>query len=76
MTQDNGKRKKILGAILAIFIFVLWTVIDLYMLPIIGLDYSFWEFPIYISWALISIVCFGVLFWTGWFPMRQDESLE
>jgi len=77
MLQDSVKRKKLLGAIIATFVFVLWIFVDIYIFPLFGLtSYQLYEVLAYGSWTIIIIICFGILAWSGWFPMRQDESPE
>jgi hypothetical protein len=75
MLQDSIKRKKLLGAIIATFIFVLWIFVDIYIFPLFGLtSYTLYEVLAYGSWIIIIFICFGILSWAGWFPMTQDES--
>jgi len=77
MLQDSATRKKLLGAILATFIFVLWIFVDIYIFPLFGLtSYTLYEVLAYGSWIIIIFICFGILSWSGWFPMRQNISLE
>jgi len=76
MLQASANYKKILGVIVAVSIFVFWIFFDLNMIPLLGLSYSYYELVSYGSWAIIALLCFGILVWTGWFPMRQTESTE
>ena len=77
MIQDNAKQKKLLGAILATFIFVLWIFVDIYIFPLFGLtSYALYEVLAYGSWIIIILICFGILSLSGWFPMRQNETPE
>ena len=76
MHQAIINHKKLLGGIVAAAIFVFWILIDLNMFPLLGLSYSYYELLSYGSWAIISLLCFGVLAWTGWFPMHQNDSPE
>jgi hypothetical protein len=75
MLQDNAKRKKLLGGIIAASVFVLWIIVDLYIFPLFGLtSYSLYEILAYGSWTIITLICFGILVWAGWFPMRRQSS--
>ena len=76
MSQDNGKRRRITGTVAAVTLFVAWIFIDLYVFPLIGVatNYPLYELVTYGSWAVIALVCFLLLSWAGWFPMRIHES--
>ena len=75
MLQDSANRKKLLGGILATFVFVLWIFVDVYIFPLFGLtSYTLYEVLAYGSWIIIILVCFGILAWTGWFPLRDQSS--
>jgi len=76
MLQASTRGKKLLGGIVAVSIFVFWILIDLCMFPILSLSYSYYELLSYGSWAIISLICFGILFWAGWFPMRDQPSKQ
>ncbi|MGY5858723.1 MAG: hypothetical protein RTU63_05085 [Candidatus Thorarchaeota archaeon] len=74
MVQDGAKRKKLLGGIIATLIFVLWIFVDIYIFPLFGLtSYSLYEILAYGSWTLIILICFAILFWAGFFPMRAES---
>ena len=77
MNQDSTKHKKLLGAIIATTIFVGWIFIDLYIFPLFGLtSYTLYELLAYGSWIIITLLCFGILAWAGWFPMRDQSTDE
>ena len=75
MSQDDGNRRRIIGTIAAVFLFIAWIVIDLYVFPLIGIstNYPLYELVAYGSWAVIALICFLLLSWAGWFPMRTRE---
>ncbi|MHA1964744.1 MAG: hypothetical protein ACXACG_12645 [Candidatus Thorarchaeota archaeon] len=75
MSQDIGNRRRIIGTVAAVSLFIAWIVIDLYVFPLIGIatNYPLYELVTYGSWAVIALVCFLLLSWAGWFPMRQHE---
>jgi len=75
MSQDDGNRRRIIGTIAAVFLFIAWIVIDLYVFPLIGIstNYPLYELVAYGSWAVIALICFILLSWAGWFPMRTRE---
>ncbi|MFW9839100.1 MAG: hypothetical protein ACFFE7_16410 [Candidatus Thorarchaeota archaeon] len=77
MSQDNENRRRIIGTVSSIGLFISWILIDLYIFPLIGIteNYPTYELVTYGSWALIALVCFLLLSWAGWFPMRKiDET--
>ena len=75
MSQDNDNRRRIIGTVAAVSLFIAWILLDLYVFPLIGLliNYPFYELVTYGSWAVIALVCFLLLSWAGWFPMRRHE---
>jgi hypothetical protein len=75
MSQDNGIHRRTIGTVASIILFVSWIVIDLYVFPLIGIsdNYQLYELITYGSWAVIALVCFLMLSWAGWFPMRKSE---
>ena len=75
MGQDNNNRRRIIGTVAAVSLFVAWILIDLYVFPLIGLptNYPLYELVTYGSWAIITLICFLLLSWAGWFPMRRQE---
>ncbi len=75
MLQDSANRKKLLGGIIATSVFVFWILVDIYIFPLFGLSsYTLYEVLAYGSWTIIIIICFGILAWSGWFPMRNQSS--
>lgn len=77
MVQDGANRKKLLGGIIATSVFVFWILVDFYIFPFLGLSsYTLYEVLAYGSWIVIILICFGILSWSGWFPMRQNESSD
>ena len=75
MLQDNDNRKKLLGGVIAASLFVSWILVDLYIFPLFDLtSYSLYEILAYGSWIIITLICFGILAWAGWFPMRHEFS--
>lgn len=77
MFQDSANRKKLLGGIIATSLFVFWILVDIYIFPLFGLtSYLLYEILVYGSWIIIILVCFGILSWAGWFPMRDQSSEE
>lgn len=76
MGQDTGNRRRIIGTVAATVLFVGWIIIDLYVFPLIGIatNYPLYELVTYGSWAVIALVCFLLLSWAGWFPMRNRDS--
>ena len=75
MSQDNGNRRRIIGTLASVSLFVSWILIDLYVFPLMGIsaNYNLYELVTYGSWAIIALVCFLLLSWAGWFPMRRQE---
>lgn len=78
MSQANDKRRRIIGTVAAVALFVAWILIDLYVFPLIGLptNYPLYELVTYGSWAVIALICFLLLSWAGWFPMRRQEGAQ
>jgi hypothetical protein len=76
MVQNTGNRKRIIGTVAAVSLFIGWIVIDLYVFPLIGIatNYPLYELVTYGSWAVIALVCFLLLSWADWFPMRNRDS--
>ncbi|MFW9794826.1 MAG: hypothetical protein ACFFEE_11015 [Candidatus Thorarchaeota archaeon] len=75
MFQDSANRKRILGAIIASSVFVLWILVDLYIFPIFGLtSYMMYEVLAYGTWTIITLVCFGILSWAGCFSLRRQSD--
>ncbi|MFX1482289.1 MAG: hypothetical protein ACFFCP_03780 [Promethearchaeota archaeon] len=75
MFHDSANRKRLVGAILASSLFVLWILVDLYIFPLIGLSsYPLYEVFAYGTWAVITIVCFAILSWAGCFSLRQRSD--
>ncbi len=75
MFQDNVKRKKIIGAILATAVFLAWIFVDIYIFPLFGItSYTLYEVIAYGSWTIITLVCFGILIWAGWFSMLRESA--
>ena len=64
-----------IGTVAAVSLFFAWIVIDLYVFPLIGIstNYPLYELVAYGSWAIIALICFLLLSWAGWFPMRTRE---
>jgi len=75
MNKENGNRRKIIGTIASVSLFIAWILIDLYVFPLLGIsaNYNLYELVTYGSWAVIALVCFLLLSWAGWFPMRRQE---
>ena len=75
MRQENGKHRRMIGTVAAVSLFFAWIVIDLYVFPLIGIstNYPLYELVAYGSWAIIALICFLLLSWAGWFPMRTRE---
>ncbi len=75
MSQDNDNRRRIIGTVAAVIVFLAWILLDLYVFPLIGLpiNYPLYELVTYGSWAVIALVCFFLLYWAGWFPMKKHE---
>jgi hypothetical protein len=75
MIHDDGTRKRVVGTVAAVSLFVAWIFIDLYVFPLIGIsaNYRLYELFTYGSWAFIALVCFLLLSWAGWFPMRRHD---
>ena len=75
MSQDDVRRKKIIGATLATAVFVGWIFVDLYIFPLFGItSYSLYEVIAYGSWTIITLLCFGILVWAGWFSMLRESA--
>jgi len=75
MLQDSVNRKKIIGAILATALFIAWILIDIYIFPLFGItSYTFYEVVAYGSWTIITLLCFGILIWAGWFSMHRESA--
>ncbi len=76
MDKENEHRRRIIGSIASVSLFVAWILIDLYLFPMIGIssNYQLYELVTYGSWAVIALVCFLLLSWAGWFPMRIRDS--
>ncbi len=75
MSKENISRRRLLGTVAALSLFVVWILIDLYVFPIIGIstNYPVYELVTYGSWAVVALVCFLLLSWAGWFPMRSSQ---
>ncbi|MFW9832711.1 MAG: hypothetical protein ACFFEK_01845 [Candidatus Thorarchaeota archaeon] len=73
--MENEKRRRIIGTVASVSLFIAWILIDLYVFPLIGIsaNYNLYELITYGSWAIIALVCFFLLSWAGWFPMRSRE---
>ena len=73
MSQDIGNRRRLVGTVVALSLFVAWILIDLYVFPMIGIstNYPLYELVAYGSWAVIALIVFLILSWAGWFPMRR-----
>jgi hypothetical protein len=78
MGLEPGARKRIIGTVGAVSLFIAWILIDIYVFPLIGISthYPLYEIVAYGSWAIITVVVFLMLIWAGWFPMRQDRILS
>jgi len=76
MNLDTGNRRKIIGTLASISLFISWILIDLYVFPLLGIstNYNLYELVTYGSWTVIALVCFLLLSWAGWFPMRTHDS--
>lgn len=74
--MENEKRRRIIGTIASASLFLSWILIDLYVFPLLGIstNYNLYELVTYGSWAVIALVCFLLLSWAGWFPMRTSDS--
>ena len=77
MNPDNGNRRRIIGSVASVSLFIAWILIDLYVFPMIGIisNYPLYELVTYGSWAVIALICFLLLSWAGWFPMRRQEDV-
>lgn len=73
--MEIEKRRRIIGTVASVSLFIAWILIDLYVFPLIGIsaNYNLYELITYGSWAIIALVCFLLLSWAGWFPMRSRE---
>jgi hypothetical protein len=60
MGLEPGSRRRIIGTVGAVSLFIAWILIDIYVFPLIG----------------ITLVVFLMLSWAGWFPMRRDRILS
>ena len=78
MGLEPGSRRRIIGTVGAVSLFIAWILIDIYVFPLIGISthYPLYEIVAYGSWAIITVVVFLMLSWAGWFPMRRDEILS
>lgn len=76
MSQDSGTSRRIIGTLVSVILFIAWIIIDLYIFPLIGIsaNYRLYELVTYGSWAVIALICFLLLSWAGWFPMRNRDS--
>ncbi|MFW9925959.1 MAG: hypothetical protein ACFFDM_04235 [Candidatus Thorarchaeota archaeon] len=75
MLQENANRKRIIGAVVAIIIFVTWILVDLYIFPVFGLSsYVLYEVLAYGSWTVITLVCFAIMSWAGCFSLRRPSK--
>lgn len=76
MSQDIKSRRRVIGTIASVSLFIAWILIDLYVFPLMGIstNYNLYELVTYGSWAIIALVCFLLLSWAGWFPMRHRDS--
>ena len=77
MSLDTGNRRRIIGTAAAVVLFVGWILIDLYVFPLMGVstNYNLYELVTYGSWAIVALLCFLLLSWAGWFPMRTHDSM-
>ena len=76
MLQESTNRKRVIGAVIASIVFVVWVLVDLYIFPLFGLtSYVLYEVLAYGSWTVITLVCFAILSWAGCFSLgRQTED--
>lgn len=75
MLQDSTNRKRVIGAVIASIVFVVWILVDLYIFPLFGLtSYVLYEVLAYGSWTVITLVCFGILSWAGCFSLRRQTE--
>jgi hypothetical protein len=77
MDQNNENRRRIIGTVASVSLFIVWILIDLYVFPLMGIstNYNLYELVTYGSWAIIALLCFLLLYWAGWFPMRTHDSM-
>ena len=77
MDKDSGSRRRIIGTVASISPFISWILIDLYVFPLIGIsaNYNLYELVTYGSWAIVALLCFLLLSWAGWFPMKPHDSM-
>jgi len=78
MSLDNGNRRRITGTIAAVFLFVAWIVIDLYVFPLIGIatNYPLYELVTYGSWAIIALLCFLLLPQTSYADIPETINFQ
>ncbi|MFX1559270.1 MAG: hypothetical protein ACFFBL_01655 [Promethearchaeota archaeon] len=76
MSLDNSGSRRIIGTLASVSLFISWILIDLYVFPMMGIstNYNLYELVTYGSWAVIALVCFLLLSWAGWFPMRTRDD--
>ena len=75
MVEDSAIRKRIIGAVIASAVFVIWVLVDIYIFPLFGLtSYILYEVLAYGSWTIITLVCFAILSWAGCFSMRRQST--
>ena len=77
MDQNNENRRRIIGTVASVSLFIAWILIDLYVFPLMGVstNYNLYELVTYGSWAIVALLCFLLLSWAGWFPMRTHDSM-
>ncbi|MHA2163683.1 MAG: hypothetical protein ACXAB9_15890 [Candidatus Thorarchaeota archaeon] len=76
MTSNQKVRKKMIGVIAAISIFIIWIFVDLLLFPQIGIDlnYPLYEIVAYGSWFFIILVILVILSWAGAIPTRYRDT--
>ena len=75
MASNTSKTKKIVGIVVAIAIFVVWIIVDMYTFPAIAisLGYPVFELVAYGSWFAILLIMLAVLSITGAIPGRSSS---
>ena len=76
MTSSQKSRKKVIGVVAAVSLFIIWIFVDLLLFPQIGIDlnYPLYEIVAYGSWFIIILVILVILSWAGAIPTRFRET--
>ena len=78
MSSESSNTRRILGIVIAISIFIIWVIVDMYAFSSItaSLGYPMFELVAYGSWFLVILIMFAVLSIFGVIPNRSTKLTE